>query len=91
MLAVRIAEEGGLAEGFVVKGEATEGILARDVWNVREGCQAGGIDKAGGGKDLRVGRTGDLPRFVGKFGDVSDGSAEANARTEVLVVVDVRI
>lgn len=91
MLAVRVTEEGGLAEGFVVKGEATEGILARDFWNVGEGCQARGIDEAGGGKDLRVGRAGDLPGFVGKFGDVGDGSAEANARTEGLVVVDVGI
>lgn len=91
MVTVWIAEEGGLTEGFVVEGKTTEGILTRDIWDVREGSQAGGIDEAGGGKGLGAGVAGDLPLFVGEFGDVGDGGIEMDASTEGSVVVDVGI
>ncbi len=91
MLASWIGEEGRLAERFVVGGEALEGILAGDIWDVREGCQAGGIDEAGGCRDLRVGGAGDLPCFVWEFGDVGDRGVEMDARAEGSTLVDVGV
>ena len=61
MLVIRIVEERGLAKGSLMQSEAAEGVLAWDVRDVGEGCQAGSVHEARSRERPRVGGAGDLP------------------------------